>query len=570
MTERVDLRKREWARAEMEGRACRTSGWAFDGGTHLAGEALAKHVLGRLCRGVEFPKVMDGLNGHFAVTYQAGDALWLGADAIRSIPLFYRRDAGAIESVRPWASDDVKTLLRREHPLVADSVAEFATAGYVTGQNTLYEGVCGVQAGECVRLDRSGARSESYDAHLCTYDMDDEGPEALAAFDEIVLASMRRALRSFNGRQVALPLSGGLDSRLLAVALKRLGHDNVVCFAYGLAGNHEARKSREVAETLDLPWFEVPYTPEGLREDYHGAAMREFWAYAHDGTALPCITEWPAIRMVAEHSGPFRTTRGNIVLDKDAVFLSGQSGDFINGSHLRYLFFPELCADPSLVEQAILDKHYSLWGDLLRRSRVREALKRRIRAVLEDANARSLPADGDAGHAARYEYWECRERQVKYVIGGARVFEFFGRDWAMPLWDREVMEFFRRLSIPLKLRGYFYAKYAAAHDPWGVFQDVVPERFDRRAELERFQARQAKSGKRAERLLESLPLLGAALRYRKRVREHRHYYRYNALGFPQVVGRREYVYHHPHKRHVLSLWLRDVLREEYGVDLHAL
>jgi len=542
------LKKYTWSTACANGTKCFVYGWAFRAEEYFSGERLAKDVLDLLALGLSFPDVVASYNGHFGIVCDFGEELRIGADCIRSVPLFYRKIENGI-----CVSDDIRSLLSDDHPLVRESIIEFATAGYVTGSHTLYSGVQGLQAGECVSFNKSETFSFVYDEHKCNYQMSDDGPETLAAFDDILLRSVGRACEHFGGRQVALPLSGGLDSRLLAVALKRLGYDNVICFAYGLQGNHEAVKSQQVAEKLGLAWFEIPYTGEGLRREYQSARMREFWSWTHDGTASPCITEWPAIKEAVENGW----------VQENAVFLSGQSGDFINGSHLRYLFATDPRTSWSSLLESIFSKHYSLWGNLLRKEEVRRVLSGRIAEVLGE-----MPTETDKQCAAAYEFWECRERQVKYVVGGARVFEFFGRDWAMPLWDREIMEFFRQVSIPLKLRGYLYAKYAAAYDPWGVFQDVVPSLLDHAQDTERFPARKDRCKKQVERLLGSLPGLGAALRYRKRVREHRHYYRYNPLGFPQAVGGRAYIYRDVHKKHVLSLWVRDILQKEYGVDIH--
>ena len=45
---------------------------------------------------------------------------------------------------------------------------------------------------------------------------------------------MKKLSKSCEGKQIAIPLSGGYDSRLIASGLHKIGFKNVICFSYGL------------------------------------------------------------------------------------------------------------------------------------------------------------------------------------------------------------------------------------------------------------------------------------------------------------------------------------------------
>ena len=49
-----------------------------------------------------------------------------------------------------------------------------------------------------------------------------------------------------------------------------------------------------------------------------------------------------------------------------------------------------------------------------------------------------------------YEVLEYEDRQVKYVINGQRLYEFFGYEWRLPLWDKLYLNFWE--SVPLKYK----------------------------------------------------------------------------------------------------------------------
>ena len=57
-----------------------------------------------------------------------------------------------------------------------------------------------------------------------------------------------------NGRTIAIPLSAGLDSRLIASGLKHLNYNNVKCFSYGLKNNFESNASKSIANKLKYDW----------------------------------------------------------------------------------------------------------------------------------------------------------------------------------------------------------------------------------------------------------------------------------------------------------------------------
>jgi len=43
-----------------------------------------------------------------------------------------------------------------------------------------------------------------------------------------------------------------------------------------------------------------------------------------------------------------------------------------------------------------------------------------------------------------------QERQAKFIVNSVRVYEFWGYEWRIPLWDNQLMDFFS--GVPLKLR----------------------------------------------------------------------------------------------------------------------
>lgn len=538
--------RRAWGRAGEDGRTLWCWGWADDGGTIRHDADLAAVLLERLARGLDPAGVFAGLNGNFAAAWSLDGRCGLAADQVRSLPLLYRVRQG-----RLLASDDLWSLTDPDEPLDPNSAAEYATAGFVTGRNTIYAGVRALQAGELVLADGNGQRAVRYYRYLPTFQRAEPLEALVAEQDRVVMSILRRAVESINGRQIVLPLSGGLDSRIIAAGLKRLGYDRVQCIAYGRPDSDDAVGSRRVAEALGLPWRMVPYEPERLRALLAEPRMLEFWRMCGAGVSMPFLNDYPALARLREER----------LVEPDAVFMPGQSGDFIVGTHLKYLLDPTLNPEGD-VPGAIVRKHYLLWEGLMADRRVRAAVAGRMDAVLA-----GLPRDTPEERAAAYEYWEWQERQCKHVINEARCFEFFGYDWRMPLWDVEFMEYWRGMSLAHKAGAYLYREYLGTVNPGGVFEG---ERLPGPA----YPACTAGAGATGAnprsapvlgRLLDST--LGPLLRYRKRRSRHNKVWKYSPTGFARAYGKFRYVWLEPGKRHDGSLLLKDFLRAVHGLRL---
>jgi asparagine synthase (glutamine-hydrolysing) len=61
-------------------------------------------------------------------------------------------------------------------------------------------------------------------------------------FDRTLVNAFSRLVKSTSqqGKTLVVPLSGGLDSRIIVAKLKRLGANDVICVSYGRKGCRES------------------------------------------------------------------------------------------------------------------------------------------------------------------------------------------------------------------------------------------------------------------------------------------------------------------------------------------
>ncbi len=437
----VDLRAPDWS--------AKGTTWAR-GHAHLDDRFLAAAALAEIldaCPTEEkWQQTVSRLNGCFAAVSRRGGAVLAAVDRVRSIPLFY----GTKEGLRR-ISDSACAIAGEAGGSSADQLAgiEFELTGYVTGAGTLVEGVCQIQAGELLHWSaESSMVPERRFYHVFAHgDYFRADTQDLIARLEIVHGNVfRRLVAGASGRTIVVPLSGGFDSRLIGVSLRDLGVRDVICYSYGLPGNWEAKISQELAKYLGFRWEFVPYSPERWRK---WAASEQFGAYvdtAGNLTSVPHVQDWPAVAELQREKK----------IPRDSVFVPGHSGDFLAGSHIPAQFASARMVRRDQFLDALYRAHYSLWKwPVAGRAELRRQFDRRIEGVV------GAIGDCAAARAADlFEQWDLQERQAKFICNSVRVYEQFGYEWRLPLFDHELMDFWARVPLPLRLGRRLYMQFA--------------------------------------------------------------------------------------------------------------
>lgn len=426
----------------------------------MAGEAEALDALLRLLPAdgsAPSPASLDGLagvDGFFALALESPGAVVAAVDRSRSYPLFFTGEGDGFRLSNSARSLRQAAGLAEADPL---SVLEMAMAGYVTGPDTVFRGLSQAQAGEALVLDRVDGlirtrRYYAYDSDPDPQAREDDLMDALAVATDAVCA---RTLELAAGRPVWVPLSGGLDSRLLLCKFAQMGCPGLQAFSYGPAGNYEARVAREVAERLGTPWFFAPTGRVQARAWFHSSARRDFWNFSDGLCSLPFMQDAQVLQEL----------RATGRMPADAMLVNGQSGDFITGGHLpKSLAQNEGGTD---LMDYLLHKHFSLWTHLARpenRARV-QAKARKLLGLAPDARL----------DASAYERWEWQERQCKYVVNGQRAYDFFGLAWDLPLWRAPYYDFWQRVPVRFKLGQGLYKSYLRRYDYKGLFREFDPK-----------------------------------------------------------------------------------------------
>lgn len=447
---RVDLRNphHPWAEAERAGARAWAKGFAWFEGHRLRAADLADRLCDVAPRGsaADAAALADfarGLNGSFALAIQGPDGALAATDRLRSMPLFHARRgdehllADDAFRARAYAGDGGLDEL---------ALTEYLLTGYVTGRETLSPGVRQVQAAEVLRIPlEAGAEPEDaryfrlFHGELRSGSLDD----FVEAMDAMLVEVFGRFVESLDGRRVVIPLSGGFDSRLIATMLKRLGYDRVSCYVFGQRSSFEVKISREVARRLGFDWKHVRWTRGDWRRWYRTPEREAFTRYSGNLVSSAFVVDWPIVRALLDAGH----------MDGDDVLAPGHSGDFLGGSHLPPSFL-DAEVDVNDVVEGILRRHYSLWQWRAGNADLEKVLRDRVQDRME------LHALPESGHVTSgFEKWDWQERQSKHIVNSARAYEWWGLDWRIPLWDHEMIEFFMRVPLELRVGKKLYDRY---------------------------------------------------------------------------------------------------------------
>jgi asparagine synthase (glutamine-hydrolysing) len=384
----------------------------------------------------DFRRVVQDLNGSFAVVIRLNGQILAAVDRLRSIPLFYSDEKEFVISDSGRAVYD--GLVDKE--INKDSGEEFVLVGYTIGNETLIRGVHQLQAGQMLQASDGACHASYYYRHEHHAFWSKGEEEYFDNLDEVTGRVFERLVESCAGRPIVVPLSGGYDSRFIAAMLKRRGVEDVICFTYGSEDSFEVEISRNVAKKLGYEWHFVNYTKEKWRDCFDDV---DFVEYASNLSSLPNLQDYIAIKEL---------NRDNI-LPKNAVFIPGYCGDLLGGSYVPY----ELLIGrwESLKREGlpsfILRKNFGIE----RKDNAGENLLRRISDNMINSSA---DEETERFVSANEEFFT-RHKVAKYVVNALRSIEYFGYEWRMPLWDNELVEYFYRVPVTDRLHDKLYDRY---------------------------------------------------------------------------------------------------------------
>lgn len=416
------------------------SGHAFVEGEHLATQELAEHIAAVESKN-ELASVLSELNGFFAVVHQMDTEVHVAVDHVRSWPLYYAvTDDIYISDSAEWVHT---TATQGNYD--PNAVNEYLFTCYVTGADTVSTDVKQLQSGEILTFQTDGHTSSPRRSQYYTYEPNGS-TGTVATFDDRLVESFQRLLQYADGRTILLGLSGGYDSRLIALMLHRLGYDNVVTYTTLTASGSSDEFTVAESVAADLGFRHIKIRTD--HSDYEHLDNSDQLTMAED---IGYLSEYPHINKYI-----LREKLRDEGLDPSEMV-------HVLGHHLvAGTFLPAEMRDRSTIDRdefldLMWDLHYSNWveqGDLQLRDLFAGRILDRIPTGLYQDRSVESVTDVLKG----YEQWYWQERLPKYVMA-CREYEYLGFNMWYPFLDRELCAFYEQCDYRDKIGKRFIKQY---------------------------------------------------------------------------------------------------------------
>ena len=400
-------------------------------------------------------KILKKLDGNFAIYLKTNSFILACVDRICSYPLTYK-----INNKKLFIADNGSLLEEKldlkEKNLDYEVTSIFAMSGYIINNNTIYKETYTIEPGEFILFSKNSLLVEKYYQWKPWIKIKNKKftIKNLISINEKII---KKLISSACGKQIVVPLSGGWDSRFIASGLKHFGYKNVVCVSYGKKNNTDMYIAKKVAMKLGFKWIKVDYTKKKVKEIYNSKDYKKYEKYCDNLNAIHFIGEYLMISELVKKN----------LIDKDAIFVNGQSGDFITGNHIPKKINEKSVSINQVIREYII-KHNKYWKLLMTEDQkkiVKLHLKEQIIKITSN-KIKNIRMFG------LYEALEFYNRQVKYVINGVRNYEYFEFSWRMPLWDNEYLNYWEKAPYSLKYNQAHY-KEAIMKSNWGnVWNDI--------------------------------------------------------------------------------------------------
>tara|TARA_X000000368_G_scaffold45614_1_gene32728 strand:+ start:806 stop:2422 length:1617 start_codon:yes stop_codon:yes gene_type:complete len=416
-------------------------------------ELLKKIIKIKLTENID--EISRNISGNFSLFFTDQKNTIVIVDRIQSYSIFYYKHKDYI-----YFSNDVFLLKNKFNVCEINRFEKlnFKMSGYTFGNNTLYNDLFKMQAGEYFLINNMSNKfyHNSYYSFFNNKKINLPKKDLIEKLDSINKKTFLKLIETLNGRQVVIPLSGGLDSRAILAFLIKYKYDNIRTYTYGVKGFNEISYAKKIARKVNIEWDYVEFNRYKVKKMFNSQDRVQYFKYASGLNTTPNLSGYFAHRLLSN----------NKHIDKDAIIINGQSGDFISGDHVPLINDNKLDKiNYDFLCNFFINKHYALWTNLLTNQN-----KKQINNMFKSLYTNSITANLSYQEFSNYfELFEWKERQTKFLINGSRMYEWFGLDWRLPLWDDEYLFFWESVPLKYKLSQNLYKDFLFSKNPSGLF-----------------------------------------------------------------------------------------------------
>ena len=324
--------------------------------------------------------------------------------------------------------------------------ANLMTFGYVLDDRTLFEDIKLLPPASIAIVQNGNFSIRKY----WDYSFYEEGDPRLSedeyidALAEKLTTAVQKRVNGVN--RLALPLSGGLDSRTMAAVLYRLNSvDYIKAYSYGHRHCYDVRFGKKIAKKLGFPHETIEITPDFINKH------TKIFIYLDEAMAA-CDWAWGII-----------SKKKAFAKDNINAVLTGFLGDVLFGSNLSFNSVLNTTKDNEAITK-IYHSHIDSFNDQESERYLNQHVYQRIRGhnlqVIQQTY-NNAPTDNILNRA---RYVNLQQRQRKFTCTQIRDLEFFAYTFS-PFIDNDFVDFVTHVPPELQLNQSLYKKMLIRHFP---------------------------------------------------------------------------------------------------------
>ena len=218
--------------------------------------------------------------------------------------------------------------------------------------------------------------------------------------------------------------------------LRKWGYNNVVCYTVEGADGDEWDGAHQAALQLGYAHYRVDMQDEAVRQLCYTNPedFERYYRYVGAYTNFCWLYDYVAIRYLEKQH----------VITKDAIFVPGHSGDMIAASHLT---------------KTKMHEYVSVRGMALRM--LYGGFEYSKSKLVYDELVKYFKKTKHEGYTdySAYQNWVVQHRQAHNIVNSTRVYDYYGYEVRLPLWDNERYDLFAHLPFASLINSRLYTQY---------------------------------------------------------------------------------------------------------------
>ncbi len=403
-------------------------GSAFINNKLLDGEMITNELL-NLITVKDILSYVKKLNGCFSITIDKDDFTLVIQDRFKTYHLSY-----SLYNDKLYVSDDTFFIVKQtnQRTINENNYKDLIYTGFSGFNETFVENIYQVMSGEYILFNKLTKKLIRNRYYLFSYKKEQMISED-KLFEKLDLVTMnvgQRLVKQLNNRQCVVLLSGGVDSRYCALVLKKMNYKNTILVTYGSKLTEEYKPAIAVAKKLGFLHYFISYKRSDWRKTYKDIESLDYVKYSSNLSNISHLREHFVINELLKRN----------IINSESVIVPGHLGNVAGRSYYRNDMKPNDLIIPLYQARMF---HYN-YKDV--ESKHMKFLRDRVRTIVN--HILSLTDIYEICQVA--ERYSLDSYTVIYLVNSIRAYDFYKLNWALPLLDHELVDFFQKVPIEKK------------------------------------------------------------------------------------------------------------------------